>query len=163
MTSAQGQQSLPAASLCLPWLQVEVTPIDANHCPGAAMLLFKIPAPGCAGAASGGKPDVQGAVRHSAAAGSGVALGTDAPCTTVLHTGDFRWHAGMARHPSLAGLRIDCLMLDTTYCQPRWRFPPQAEAVAAMVAEMRREAAADPGERGGTFCKSGIALLCFSL
>jgi hypothetical protein len=51
----------------------------------------------------------------------------------------------MAAHPALAGQQIDILMLDTTYCQPRWRFPPQGEAVAAMAAAMAREAAAEPG------------------
>ena len=64
---------------------------------------------------------------------------------TILHTGDLRWHPGMAAHPALARQQIDVLMLDTTYRQPRWRFPPQGEAVAAMAAAMAREAAAEPG------------------
>ncbi|KAL4444185.1 hypothetical protein ABPG75_011922 [Micractinium tetrahymenae] len=144
---------------------VEVTLIDANHCPGAVMLLFKIPTPGAAsmaagGSATDGKPapqltpakrpatDAAGTAAGAAAAATAAwAAPAAAACshTTVLHTGDFRWQPGMARHPSLAGRRIDCLMLDTTYCQPKWRFPPQAEAVALMVREMRREAAQDPG------------------
>lgn len=40
-------------------------------------------------------------------------------------------------------------MLDTTYAAPRWDFPPQPDAVAALAALMAREAAAEPGERAG--------------
>lgn len=120
---------------------VEVTLIDANHCPGAVMLLFKIPAPRTGAAAADSCPAAP-PVQCPAATAGPAALAP--PFTTVLHTGDFRWHSGMASHPSLAAVRIDCLMLDTTYCQPRWRFPPQHDAIALMVAQMRREAAADP-------------------
>lgn len=143
MCGACPQSALPAASAPAPTPgQVEITPIDANHCPGAVMLLFKIPSPNCA---PGAQPPAAAGAAGAAAAGA-AAPGAAPAFTTVLHTGDFRWHAGMAAHPALAGLRIDCLMLDTTYCQPKWRFPPQAQAVASIVAEMRREAAADPGE-----------------
>ena len=43
----------------------------------------------------------------------------------VLHTGDFRYHPRMASHPALVGARVDTLILDTTYCAPKWNFPPQ--------------------------------------
>lgn len=74
---------------------VEVTALDANHCPGSAMFLFRVPGGGTGdGGASGG-------------GGSGGQV--------VLHTGDMRWHDAMAAHPALSGARIDVLMLDTTY------------------------------------------------
>lgn len=95
---------------------VEVTPMDANHCPGAVMFLFKVP-PSNAG---GGKAQV------------------------VLHTGDMRWQPWMAEHPALKAQQVDILMLDTTYCTPRWSFPPQSEAVDAMAQFIAAEAAAEP-------------------
>lgn len=96
---------------------VEVVPIDANHCPGAVMFLFRVPPP------PGSKKQ--------------------AP-TTILHTGDVRWQAGMAQHAALTGRQVDVLMLDTTYSQRKWTFPPQEEVVELMVQAMAREAAAGP-------------------
>ena len=88
---------------------VTVTLLDANHCPGAVMLLFEVP--------SGGG----GAVRRH------------------LHVGDFRWVPRMAAFPALVERpplpgaspltsqpkRIDTLFLDTTFCHPGFDFPPQ--------------------------------------
>lgn len=70
-------------------------------------------------------------------------LGSQAP-TTILHTGDVRWQAGMAQHAALTGRQVDVLMLDTTYSQRKWTFPPQEEVVELMVQAMAREAAAGP-------------------
>jgi DNA cross-link repair 1A protein len=118
---------------------VSVMPIDANHCPGAVMFLFEVPRGGaapCHGAAvgsiHGGKARPPGPGRG----GQGRSL--------VLHTGDMRWHGGMALHPALTGRQLDVLMLDTTYATPRWSFPPQDDAVALLVAALRREAEAGP-------------------
>jgi DNA cross-link repair 1A protein len=97
---------------------VEVTPICANHCPGAVMFLFKVP--------PGAQPE-----RHGA--------------RCILHTGDFRWDGELhGRHPALAEANIHTLMLDTTYCAPKWVFPPQAQAVAAIAELLGAEAAAQP-------------------
>jgi DNA cross-link repair 1A protein len=94
----------------LPWDEalevcgVRVTAMDANHCPGAALLLFELP---------GGRAH--------------------------LHTGDMRWQPWMARHPALARVlaegRLHTLHLDTTYCDPRYAFPPQDAAIGALVAK----------------------------
>jgi DNA cross-link repair 1A protein len=105
---------------------VSVTALDANHCPGAIMLLFEVPLPSGSGSGSG---RAQGA-------------GPDDGVRRILHTGDCRWHDGLRSGSScLAGKRIDVLMLDTTYALPRHTFPPQQEAIAHM-AQVRRLCAA---------------------
>eukprot|EP01137_Pigoraptor_chileana_P011125 Opistho-2@61522 len=73
---------------------VEVTLVDANHCPGSAMFLFRL---------RDGR--------------------------SYFHTGDFRADSSMVSHTALAGLRLTGVFLDTTYCDPRYAFPPQAECV----------------------------------
>lgn len=91
---------------------VEVTPICANHCPGAVCFIFRVPSPQ-----------------------------KDAPPTVILHTGDFRWCSKKhGQHPALVN-GVDILMLDSTYLQPKWTFPPQEEAIARMADIMRTEAA----------------------
>lgn len=89
---------------------VEVTPICANHCPGAVCFIFRVPS-----------------------------IQPGAPPTVILHTGDFRWCP--IKHGQHTGLvdGVDILMLDTTYLQPKWTFPPQAEVVALMADIMRTE------------------------
>lgn len=106
--------------------RVQVTLIDANHCPGAAMMLFR----GYFG--------------------------------VILHTGDFRFvlwvvaackAAGdvsrpprrysptMASHPALAGVSIDHLYIDNTYCHPQYAFPQRLEAAQAVVELIRQHPA----------------------
>ena len=90
---------------------VTVTLLDANHCPGAVMFLFEV--------------------------------GQRA----ILHVGDFRWNHGlMSRQSPLrpycrvpwsgnaeSEKRIDDLYLDTTYCDPQYSLPSQAECIDAAV------------------------------
>ncbi|KAJ3182665.1 hypothetical protein HDU87_008004 [Geranomyces variabilis] len=76
---------------------VKVTLIDANHCPGAVLLLFELP---------NGK--------------------------RLLHTGDFRACPNHIMHPYLRTLPIDVCYLDTTYCAPSHRFPPQEAVISAV-------------------------------
>ncbi len=88
---------------------VEVTLIEANHCPGAVCFIFRVP---CST-----RPEVSP--------------------TVILHTGDFRWCAVKhGQHPALAN-GVDILMLDTTYLQPQWTFPPQDEVIQLMAEIMR--------------------------
>lgn len=44
-----------------------------------------------------------------------------------------RWQDWMKATTRLAAVRVDTLFLDTTYCMPRYTFPSQDDAVAAMV------------------------------
>jgi len=55
----------------------------------------------------------------------------------ILHTGDFRASGVMQCHPQLSQLRVKCLYLDTTYCDPKHTFPPQ-QLVLDWVAELAR-------------------------
>ncbi|KAH6559971.1 hypothetical protein BASA50_006648 [Batrachochytrium salamandrivorans] len=110
---------------------IHVTFIDANHCPGAVLILFEIPS-----------SSREGTTRR------------------LLHTGDFRAHPLHYTHPSLfpstidakeAGLevdtcsvgksnvvstaspvRLDCIYLDTTYCNPSHTFPSQTEVISSI-------------------------------
>ena len=87
---------------------VTVTLLDANHCPGAIMFLFEV-----------GK-------------------------RVILHVGDFRWNYGiMSRQAPLrpycripwsgndSEKRIDDVYFDTTYCDPQYSLPSQAECIEA--------------------------------
>ncbi|KAH0556281.1 hypothetical protein GP486_005790, partial [Trichoglossum hirsutum] len=125
---------------------VEVTMIDANHCPGSSLFLFEKVV------GKGKNPKVQ----------------------RVLHCGDFRACAAHIQHPLLrpdvidqaTGKRtgqqlIDVCYLDTTYLNPRYAFPSQEDVVSAcanMCAILAKEAQAGKsdeweklsrGRRGG--------------
>ena len=78
---------------------VEVTALDAHHCPGSAMFLFRYPV-GDAGGAAGDKKTFH----------------------TMLYTGDVRW---VDPHPDTvrflqAYSPVDCLFLDTTFMAPEF-------------------------------------------
>lgn len=47
--------------------------------------------------------------------------------TTHLHTGDFRYLSTLQDHIICRSLNIQNLYLDTTYCDPQYQFPPQAQ------------------------------------
>jgi DNA cross-link repair 1A protein len=96
---------------------VTVTALDANHCPGSALLLFEF--------ANG---------------------------TRVLHTGDMRYSPRMKLYPELQPRldfegsspsklsrgAVDILYLDTTYCNPRYSFPPQEDMVVLVAKTVRQ-------------------------
>ncbi|KAL5037393.1 hypothetical protein BDV3_006889 [Batrachochytrium dendrobatidis] len=111
---------------------IQVTFIDANHCPGSVIILFEIPS--------------VDAMQNN---------------RNVLHTGDFRVHSSHFTHPSLCVnsdspmiinpsrksksipdcslskplIRLDEIYLDTTYCNPKYIFPLQ-DAVIASICEL---------------------------
>lgn len=112
----EGMLKVPRSSLhTLPMktptmvMGVEVTLLDANHCPGAAIFIFKL--------ANG---------------------------QTYLHTGDFRANTALAKHPLLQGRRIDVLYLDTTYCDPQYRFPEQQKTLDYIALTSRQVMAKRP-------------------
>ena len=89
---------------------ITVTLLDANHCPGAVMFLFQV-----------GKRN-------------------------ILHVGDFRWNRECMLLPGspLNGFaseqkNLDDLFLDTTYCNPKYSLPSQAETIEAIQALFLKE------------------------
>ncbi|KAI9501912.1 beta-lactamase-like protein [Coemansia spiralis] len=89
---------------------VYVTLLDAEHCPGACIILFEI-------------PDRQN--------------GQDV--TRIVHTGDFRAssrHISQIAHgPGLSlncDFAIDSVYLDTTYLEPKYSFPQQSRVVSVV-------------------------------
>jgi DNA cross-link repair 1A protein len=77
---------------------IKVTLIEANHCPGAALIHFRL---------------------------------LDGTC--YLHTGDFRASKQMQTHPLLFNQRVHVLYLDTTYCNPRYKFPSKEDVLSYVV------------------------------
>ncbi|KAG1370234.1 putative DNA cross-link repair protein SNM1 [Cocos nucifera] len=81
----------------------KVTLLEAHHCPGAALIHFRL---------SNGQ--------------------------IHLHTGDFRACKQMQSYPLLLNHRINVLYLDTTYCNPKYRFPPKEDVVDFIVRTARK-------------------------
>nr|CAB3477970.1 unnamed protein product [Digitaria exilis] len=67
-----------------------------------------------------------------------------------VHTGDFRYAESMTRDPNLLEfVSADAVFLDTTYCNPKFSFPPQEESVDYVVNAIKRvkEESSAAGER----------------
>eukprot|EP01018_Ginkgo_biloba_P017842 Gb_02140 [translate_table: standard] len=77
---------------------IEVLMLEANHCPGAALIYFRL---------------------------------KDGRC--FLHTGDFRACKEMQNYAVFRDSCINILYLDTTYCNPKYRFPPQKDVINYVV------------------------------
>ncbi|KAF7833711.1 DNA cross-link repair protein SNM1 isoform X1 [Senna tora] len=77
---------------------VTVTFLEANHCPGAALIHFHLP--------NGQR---------------------------YLHTGDFRACKQMQNYPLLVNQPVNILYLDTTYCNPKYKFPPKENVLNYVV------------------------------
>ncbi|CAJ1459093.1 unnamed protein product [Effrenium voratum] len=100
---------------------VSLTLLDAGHCPGSSMAAFE-------------DPDAE-------------------EKAVILHTGDCRACSATRENLSrwLGERRVTELFLDTTYCTPRWRFPPQSVACDWLREITRR------WEIGGRSCSGSHA------
>ncbi|TBU40981.1 DRMBL-domain-containing protein [Dichomitus squalens] len=100
---------------------VQVTLIEANHCPGSCLFLFE------------GKQTVNAgdSAYKSSYVGS-------AKIFRYLHCGDFRASPQHVLHPAIKGKRIDHCYLDTTYLDPKYCFPPQPLVISACAELARR-------------------------
>ncbi|WCJ40271.1 DNA cross-link repair protein SNM1 [Euphorbia peplus] len=77
---------------------IRVTLLEANHCPGAALIHFRLPTGVC-----------------------------------YLHTGDFRASKLMESYQLLLNHRVNVLYLDTTYCNPKYKFPSKEDVLNYVV------------------------------
>ncbi|KAF9269095.1 DRMBL-domain-containing protein [Marasmius fiardii PR-910] len=100
---------------------VQVTLIEANHCPGSCLFLFE------------GKQTVNAGDSNYK---SGF-VGSDRTFR-YLHCGDFRASPRHVLHPAVRGKRIDHVYLDTTYLDPRYTFPPQPLVISACAELAKR-------------------------
>ncbi|CAJ1459092.1 unnamed protein product, partial [Effrenium voratum] len=93
---------------------VSLTLLDAGHCPGSSMAAFE-------------DPDAE-------------------EKAVILHTGDCRACSATRENLSrwLGERRVTELFLDTTYCTPRWRFPPQSVACDWLREITRQELQREP-------------------
>ena len=110
---------------------VHVTMIPANHCPGSSLFLFEKTV------GKGDKPKVH----------------------RILHCGDFRASPEQVQHPLLRPeiinpttgepkrQTIDVCYLDTTYLNPKYAFPSQADVVSACAEKCRALNGERPAKR----------------
>ncbi|KAI0675859.1 DRMBL-domain-containing protein [Trametes maxima] len=100
---------------------VQVTLIEANHCPGSCLFLFE------------GKQTVDAgdSAYKSSYVGSSKVF-------RYLHCGDFRACPQHVLHPAVKGKHIDHVYLDTTYLDPKYCFPPQPLVISACAELAKR-------------------------
>ncbi|SCV70881.1 BQ2448_3643 [Microbotryum intermedium] len=95
---------------------IDVTLIDANHCPGSVLFLFE-------------GPHTDPNSPYSK---------TPSRIFRYLHCGDFRASPQHVLHPAVKNKRIDICYLDTTYLDSKYCFPAQ-ELVIDACAQLVRE------------------------
>jgi hypothetical protein len=81
---------------------VQVTLIEANHCPGSCLFMFE--------------------GRQTVNAGDSTYKSAYVGSTKIfryLHCGDFRASPAHVHHPAVKGKKIDAIYLDTTYLDPK--------------------------------------------
>ncbi|KAJ3536521.1 hypothetical protein NMY22_g6007 [Coprinellus aureogranulatus] len=115
---------------------VQVTLIEANHCPGSCLFYFE--------------------GRQTVNAGDGTFKSPHIGSSRVfryLHCGDFRASPRHVLHPAVKGKWIDHVYLDTTYLDPKYTFPPQAQVVSACADLATKLASGHPvaGKASGVF------------
>ncbi|KAI9510529.1 DNA repair metallo-beta-lactamase-domain-containing protein [Russula earlei] len=100
---------------------ITVTLIEANHCPGSSLFLFE------------GRQTINAGdcTYESRFVGSDRVF-------RYLHCGDFRASPQHLLHAAVKEKRIDIVYLDTTYLNPRYLFPAQAQVISACAELAKR-------------------------
>ena len=136
---------------------VQLTFVEANHCPGAILILFQplVPSPlpppssptplhtPSSPNPSPPKPSTRRKLTPSHPPTTSPTPPPPPPSTplipllsgedTVLHTGDFRFDESMKLTPPLSTFRPDRLYLDTTYSSPSFCFPLQSASIRHLL------------------------------
>ncbi|KAF8587931.1 DRMBL-domain-containing protein [Ramaria rubella] len=118
---------------------VVVTLIQANHCPGSVLFLFK------------GQQTVNAgdSTFDSASVGSPRVF-------RYLHCGDFRACPQHVLHSEVKGKRIDIVYLDTTYLDSKYCFPPQPLVISACAELARRIVQGNASDETNTQSHRGV-------
>lgn len=87
-------------------------------------------------------PGVRSSALESNHCAGAVMFHVETPRQRILYTGDFRLN-DVVRRQCAALAPVDVLYLDTTYDAPRYRFPPQQEAIARVLDLIRSSAASE--------------------
>lgn len=127
---------------------VEVTVIEANHCPGSSLFLFS------------GRQTINAGDSTFRSPGVGTQK-----VYRYLHCGDFRASPKHVLHPAIKGKKLDLIYLDTTYLNAKYCFPPQPQVISAcaelakqIVDNASNDAYAGAVSTGAidAWCKSGL-------
>ncbi|KAL3844090.1 hypothetical protein ACJIZ3_001493 [Penstemon smallii] len=112
---------------------IDVTCFDANHCPGAIIILFEPP---------NGKvwTKLIKNLYSFLLVLVFIKLCSSSCIQPVLHSGDFRFGEEMAKLPPLQACRVHTLILDTTYCDPQYDFPKQDSVIQFVIDAVQAEA-----------------------
>jgi DNA cross-link repair 1A protein len=111
--------------------------MDANHCPGAVVILFKF---------DNGNYNFNNNIFYLLIYLLLIVLFLG---RKVLHTGDFRWNVNslttsptyrsLFQCSNASNLKLLTVYLDTTYCNPIHKFPLQIEAIENILSCVRKE------------------------
>ena len=96
----------------------DVTFLDANHCPGAVLLLFKLRESMACRTSITINANHEGK-KEKVDKGGRVLGGNEGYSKVYLHTGDMRYHPKMKNYAALQNIKIDKIFLDTTYAHPK--------------------------------------------
>lgn len=103
--------------------------IAANHCPGAVIFVFH----------AADERYEAGLIFLSFNSFVTSCLVAIIGFSIFVHTGDMRFSPSMLQNKCIQSIhkRVTALYLDTTYAHPRHTFPPQEEAIAAVISIVR--------------------------
>ncbi|KPJ11568.1 DNA cross-link repair 1A protein [Papilio machaon] len=149
---------------------IDVTAVDANHCPGAIMLVFTLPngknllhtgdfraSPYMESYPVFWNKDMHTIYLDTTCPGAIMLVFTLPNGKNLLHTGDFRASPYMESYPVFWNKDMHTIYLDTTYCNPRYDFPTQDQSLE-MALNLLRDKKTKLEEAGKKF--SSVLIVC---